>query len=438
MARAEEGMHAGFGAVSEDAPLHDDNTWWLINQERDESGRLRLELQEAIAMKTKVSEELDANVGMATRLMSELQAEMLVSERRAEIGCSDAVDAQKAEVADLKLQMDSERREHVEKTSVAPLQADLQPSTHLRDWLCDRENMRSLLTSIASGIGSILFILVCLIASVLVRQKRALCLEQKRRNLLLSEVATSQTDRTALAAELEDCRKRVVLLEKESDAALYDAPMASSRPSRKSGCGVGGHLSEHDLDFGYHIKDTEVDRETMRLIKIQCLGVTHAEISVDLVFNGCEVTIQRRASCGVDAITWKRKFQFRPNDGIFEFKEDQMQLEHGFLHLVFRAYRFQTRTIRFPQHFPLASTDADIWWDYPEDEECAVQPSNGRQSWPRKIRTKDSHTLLLGRSASHVADTESTASTPRNHSSSQGGRSSRGGGSLGGSLSASS
>jgi hypothetical protein len=67
---------------------------------------------------------------------------------------------------------------------------------------------------------------------------------------------------------------------------------------------------------------------------------------------------------GVKATRWSKRFQFHHDEGQFEFKEDQMQLEHGFLHLVFRAYPFQNRAVRFPQHFSLASSDDDNIWDY--------------------------------------------------------------------------
>merc|ERR1712124_215850 len=81
------------------------------------------------------------------------------------------------------------------------------------------------------------------------------------------------------------------------------------------------------------------------------------------------VTIHRKASTGVDAMVWKRRIQFDPKDGLFEFKEDQMQLENGFLQLVFRAYSFQSRAVRFPQHYSLASTDVDACWEYSAESE---------------------------------------------------------------------
>ena len=62
--------------------------------------------------------------------------------------------------------------------------------------------------------------------------------------------------------------------------------------------------------------------QAVRLIKIQCPGVKHADVEIELVFNGCEVIIRRQASRGVIGSTWTRRFQFKPSDGLFEFRED--------------------------------------------------------------------------------------------------------------------
>lgn len=132
---------------------------------------------------------------------------------------------------------------------------------------------------------------------------------------------------------------------------------------------VGDAVGHLGFDFGWQIFDTELGRESVRLIKIQCPGVEHADVQVGLLFNGCEITVRRRASRGVEATTWSRQFQFRISDGLFEFREDQMKLEKGFLQLVFRAYSFQSRVIRFPQHFSLVDTDADHNWEYAADHD---------------------------------------------------------------------
>eukprot|EP00440_Ansanella_granifera_P043912 gb/GFBE01047585.1/.p1 GENE.gb/GFBE01047585.1/~~gb/GFBE01047585.1/.p1 ORF type:complete len:441 (+),score=68.54 gb/GFBE01047585.1/:1-1323(+) len=100
-----------------------------------------------------------------------------------------------------------------------------------------------------------------------------------------------------------------------------------------------------------------------RIVRIQCPGVDHSGIEVNLICDGCDVTISREASLGVQALSWKKRFRFEPVDGPFEFREDRMQLEHGFLQLVFQARSFQSRTVRFPQHYSLAATDGDLLWE---------------------------------------------------------------------------
>jgi len=145
--------------------------------------------------------------------------------------------------------------------------------------------------------------------------------------------------------EDDNIKKQAIIVKLEQDLdRLEDPPYPA---------GDLGH------DFAFQVFHTDQDQSTMRLIKVQCPGVAHEDIEVQLIFNGCEVTISRKASQGVGATTWRRRFYFKPSEGLFEFKEDQMQLEHGFLHLVFAAYTFQSRFIRFPRHFALDSIDED-------------------------------------------------------------------------------
>jgi hypothetical protein len=56
--------------------------------------------------------------------------------------------------------------------------------------------------------------------------------------------------------------------------------------------------------------------------------------------NGCEVKVDRQVSYGVDAVTWKNKFQFRLSEGRFEFKTDAIVSENGYLTIAFDARVF--------------------------------------------------------------------------------------------------
>ncbi|CAE7455618.1 Tnks [Symbiodinium sp. CCMP2592] len=102
------------------------------------------------------------------------------------------------------------------------------------------------------------------------------------------------------------------------------APSAAATSPEDPGQGLG-------QDFGYHVLDTEVNGHSVRLIKIQCPGVEHEDVNVELLFNGCQVRLARRAACGIAAAAWAKRFEFPSQEGIFEFREDQMRLEHGAL-----------------------------------------------------------------------------------------------------------
>eukprot|EP00930_Biecheleria_cincta_P034237 TRINITY_DN23675_c0_g1_i1.p1 TRINITY_DN23675_c0_g1~~TRINITY_DN23675_c0_g1_i1.p1 ORF type:complete len:456 (+),score=55.26 TRINITY_DN23675_c0_g1_i1:91-1458(+) len=122
---------------------------------------------------------------------------------------------------------------------------------------------------------------------------------------------------------------------------------------------------EPQLDAGIYfaIFCSQADGADVRVIKIQCPGVEHSGIEVDLICNGCEVSIRREASLGVDALSWTKRFHFAAEEGCFEFREDRMQLEHGFLQLTFEARSLPARRVRFPQHYSLAVADGGLLWD---------------------------------------------------------------------------
>eukprot|EP00931_Biecheleriopsis_adriatica_P046841 TRINITY_DN26948_c0_g1_i1.p1 TRINITY_DN26948_c0_g1~~TRINITY_DN26948_c0_g1_i1.p1 ORF type:complete len:394 (-),score=109.30 TRINITY_DN26948_c0_g1_i1:4-1185(-) len=129
----------------------------------------------------------------------------------------------------------------------------------------------------------------------------------------------------------------------------------------------GGEVKSPEVEklgvLAHGVFCSEVDGVAMRTVRIQCPGVEHSGIEVDLLCDGCEVTISREASLGVEAVSWKKQFRFEPAAGPFEFREDRMLLEHGFLQLIFQERSFQARTVRFPQHYSLAASDGDLLWE---------------------------------------------------------------------------
>eukprot|EP00446_Apocalathium_sp_SHHI-4_P015067 CAMPEP_0177206358 /NCGR_PEP_ID=MMETSP0367-20130122/29349_1 /TAXON_ID=447022 ORGANISM="Scrippsiella hangoei-like, Strain SHHI-4" /NCGR_SAMPLE_ID=MMETSP0367 /ASSEMBLY_ACC=CAM_ASM_000362 /LENGTH=519 /DNA_ID=CAMNT_0018655137 /DNA_START=134 /DNA_END=1693 /DNA_ORIENTATION=- len=154
---------------------------------------------------------------------------------------------------------------------------------------------------------------------------------------------------------------------------------------------VDGQVADLNTDFPFHISEEHVDGEIVRFVKVQCPGVEHVDVSIDVIFNGCVLHIARRASRGVKATTWSKLLQFRPSEGLFEFKEDQVSLEHGILQLVFRSYVHQSRVFRFPQHFDLSDGDREMQWmmssDRLEDDALEAEVHNPKQ----QHRDEDEH-----------------------------------------------
>lgn len=78
-----------------------------------------------------------------------------------------------------------------------------------------------------------------------------------------------------------------------------------------------------------------------------------------------------------------------------------MQLERGFLHLVFTAYNFQSRVIRFPDHFTMNAVDNDGCWEFDSEGESPGDESG--------------IDLLCTNPGSHMdSATTASISTPRN------------------------
>lgn len=200
---------------------------------------------------------------------------------------------------------------------------------------------------------------------------------QRKDKELAHEIAeiTAQKDR-----EIEELRSKNWLLEEFGDMIKMQ----------------NGTLGKLGSDFDFVINENADDQDLrneiltprsysdkkafIRIIKVQCSGVLHKAISCDTIFNGCIVTIQREASLGVAATTWTQKFQFSPNDGLFEFQDDKMKLDHGYLTIVFRATQFVGRTVRFPEHHDMCEDDYERPWTFedPIGSNTSTTPSPPR------------------------------------------------------------
>jgi len=94
-----------------------------------------------------------------------------------------------------------------------------------------------------------------------------------------------------------------------------------------------------------------------RRIRIQCPGVAEADVTVTVLFNGVEVSIDRKRTPGLDSLKWKRSFVFPVEDGNFVFKDAETRLDRGVLELVCVARKVEPRIFRFPEHFDMAYAD---------------------------------------------------------------------------------
>lgn len=407
----------GFGAVNSSSPLRDDQMWWIISQETDESANLALRLAHEKEMFATSLRELEAE--LATSHSKCIRTQRSEEQLLRPLGDfrADAEGAAAESAAELPAHRESRDRlaEELAQCSDALGRAEEQ--------LCKDDAGQSASPCCVENAG---FVAACGILSVaLLAALAGICKVRAR-------CTTARVDLERLANDLQAEKEAKAqlghsLLEQSARASMLEQELAHE---------VGGMLRAGDtncelgFDFGYQIFDMGADEERVRLVKVQCPGVDHGDVEVALIFNGCDVTVRRRASCGVGATTWTRRFQFRPSDGLFEFREDQMQLEHGFLQLVFRRCTFQTRMIRFPQHFSLATTDQDQCWEYAV--ECATDGATGHADAPQSTAAESSVAAegLAGDAASSSAaaprkpipgladsscagGTESTASTPR-------------------------
>lgn len=234
------------------------------------------------------------------------------------------LDVEQSAKIDLKSQLRSCEMKHEEQTNLLQEQVKRLLQKHeehtnllqeqVTRLLEERESWNKKLAS-ESGSGFLVFlILVCLCG--------IFC--------LLHQLTEEINARKSLRQELESTKKQL-----ESD--LGDTLSLSD------------HHENLGDEFSFHISDEVRDQGQFRTIKIQCPGVCPNAVFVAIISNGCEVTIDRQASNGVDAASWKKRFQFKPSEGVFEFNEDQTVLENGYLTLVFDIRVFADRIFRLPQ-----------------------------------------------------------------------------------------
>jgi len=466
-----------FGAMASTGPAQNDETWWLINQERDETARIVAELQSEKGRVAKLAEQAavakNASAELMQRLQDALELErklthdsescknksfdmltVLQEERSSKAKLVQDVESHQNEMERLQSALLMERGEKERLLSEVSGQQDEQRQQELQlaGAQAAQSKLNQYLNACSSKSASIALELQSLKAAkarlldvlstmsnqvlTLKTQLRAVTdanfeLVSKLRFLetqpecwmpkveldmgsqllvtvlviaILAAIASCGRHHVCLVSEVRVKSKRISMLEQELHAEVGDMVCVGDSDS-----GLGS-------DFGFCVFNTEINQEVVRLIKVQCPGVKHSDVEIELIFNGCEVTIHRQASRGVASATWKRRFQFKPSDGLFEFREEQMMLEDGFLQLVFRASGFQNRRVLFPRHFNLSESDADACWDYSVDLE--MDKRDEADAWWNEPAGPESGLAACGEHAGKVCsvadgDTESTASTAR-------------------------
>lgn len=369
LARRGHEAAVGFAAMAGEGEVLDDQTWWLINQERDEAGRLWVQLEMERTEAARRADGAQAQRDEASRFAAQAW-----EAQGARAQAAAALKTQQEDSARLLSQLDSERR--ISHQLSKQLEASRSEASRMgRELEETRFNWRAPTCKIAPSQASTLEPLALPpLAPWLLKGVEAM----DTRHASITAVAILLVAAAALSTLWR--RQRACLAAEDSAAAMQ------ARAQELTGAGATAAQEDFDVEvchvvtyvdsgaamkteFSHRVFHVESDGEVTRLVKIQCPGVEHGDVLIQLIFNGCDVSISRRASPGVEAVTWKKRFQFGNTDSLFEFKEDQMQLESGFLQLVFRGYSFRSRAIRFPQHYSLAATDTDFCW------ECAVEES---------------------------------------------------------------
>eukprot|EP00930_Biecheleria_cincta_P023548 TRINITY_DN17002_c0_g1_i1.p1 TRINITY_DN17002_c0_g1~~TRINITY_DN17002_c0_g1_i1.p1 ORF type:complete len:472 (-),score=99.02 TRINITY_DN17002_c0_g1_i1:179-1594(-) len=115
--------------------------------------------------------------------------------------------------------------------------------------------------------------------------------------------------------------------------------------------------SEEKGALPYTIVHDPNAKPPLQRVKVQCPAVQESDVSIEVIFNGAVVTIDRKASPGLEPLQCSQKFLFPAEEGHFQFSDAETRLQYGVLELVFRAVSFNKRTFRFPEHFDMAYED---------------------------------------------------------------------------------
>lgn len=158
---------------------------------------------------------------------------------------------------------------------------------------------------------------------------------------------------------------KLARVEPALEAASQQAAALEEELKREFGAPAAGGAQTPDqlTEFTHTIEDEHLGEDVLcRRLRIRCPGVSHSQIHVDGLSNGCTITIERNRTAEGEAAPWRKTFQFRPSEGSFEFQEELAELELGILTLVFISSPKPKWVFRFPQHFDLTEADREMAW----------------------------------------------------------------------------
>lgn len=107
-------------------------------------------------------------------------------------------------------------------------------------------------------------------------------------------------------------------------------------------------------DFDCSVMEECLGDGAMRLIKIHSSGLCDHIMVVDLICNGCIVSIRKPTPDADEMVLWTQQFQFGLSEGLFDLVEDETTLDEDLLQLTFRTRACESHSLRFQQHMESA------------------------------------------------------------------------------------
>jgi len=148
----------------------------------------------------------------------------------------------------------------------------------------------------------------------------------------------------------------------------------------------------------HHVRREVTPNSVRRVVEIECPGAARSGITVRVPpqMNGAVVHISRSAALGRQATMWRKQFMFPWKEGMFECRQEEMQLEHGVLRLTFEAELKCERLLYLPppwtpQVFDFAGGDIPTPPSLPSSDGRTLEDDGGSVASHLQVRDKSSH-----------------------------------------------